>query len=1136
MDSEGSPAQVTAGPEPSAGLWSAPGKPLLLALLALLLIAAAAGLRRIERTNADIESLPQLLRDARTLYLPALHGGSSWTEALLHDHAPGLRAWKLGWLALNGQIDSRALQVVALGLQVAATGLLFLVLVSALKRRWAATLGVAIAAVVAAPAAAGLAPATDSAWGSLLVLLSLLHLTLMLRHDAGSWRWWLGLICGGLNIVAATEGIASALALVVFAAIGKMGPRPAPERRSLLPANTLLVIAGVALGLTRMPGWQALFFAPAAFTAWPFASEAWAVLLWAPAVVCIVSAIRGRTNAAQALPELPALALWAFLQAAVTGAAQPTAAATLLIGSVMVNAACFALLPARDAFSRTRNLILLSAWTIAVGNALLHPAHPPQTAGIEADAPVIVALRRALRSGNTGALREAPGLTADERSAALALVATAGIREFLPASIRRPLHLEPALNAASQGFRAEAVPELPDRGGLPAFGTWPGGDGAAPEAVQFVSAPLATAFPWVQFRVAGTPNFPAASLRLVTNSGAEVAPLGETAVAPDKWRRVNFAAPGEPFRLAVRGASPPAWFAFTAPVEIGGWSRLAGKLPRLWPWLLASGLLLAGGLAIGAWVRVARDGRAAREGPGEPRLNWRVLPWLALGGYAVFFSNHLDPVAGPNDSGGYLNSAKALVEGHLTAAPRTLAGPAGGETDITPYLPTTFRAHPSGRMAPEYPVGFPLEIWAVAQFMPLQRAVPAVLLLQLVLGIVFTRLLAGAFGLPRGWAWLAGGLIGLSPVYLFQALQPQSDGPALVWVTAAVYWAWSSRTKPWHAVLAGFATALAVLIRPANVLCLLPVLFCLAGKWRRTFWWALAGLPGAVFLAWYNRELFGHWLATGYGDPSASFGLRFIPPTLGSYARWLPEFFTPVIVLGLAAPFLRSIPAAARLVLAGWVAVFLAFYALWWCTWDTWFNMRFVLPAAPAMVVLALLVLRALCEKLGWRLFTAGPAAKTLWPTAVAVLALFGFQVARTTARQVLFWMHANHEHADGALWVRDRLPANAVIFAQLASNPLWHYTDQVFIRADHPAVRREPSFLARIRRAGRPIYALTYHWEARNFDLAGERQGADPPDLPGTWQRVAVLRADRIYLWQQTSPDPPAPAKAANESRAPAR
>ena len=28
---------------------------------------------------------------------------------------------------------------------------------------------------------------------------------------------------------------------------------------------------------------------------------------------------------------------------------------------------------------------------------------------------------------------------------------------------------------------------------------------------------------------------------------------------------------------------------------------------------------------------------------------------------------------------------------------------------------------------------------------------------------------------------------------------------ALVWVTAAVYWAWTSREKPWHAILAGLA-------------------------------------------------------------------------------------------------------------------------------------------------------------------------------------------------------------------------------------------------------------------------------------------------------------------------------------------
>lgn len=1095
---------------------------LLWMLGALLLVTSALGLRQIAIANTDLESLAQFSRDAQTIYLPTSPAPEVAAD-LLRDHAPGLRWWKLAWLELNGQVDSRILHLGALALHAFAVGGLFLVLASVWPRRWLAALAVVIAGVFEVPLLAALSPAADSAWGSALVVFSLLHLWLMSHNAAGSVLWMLGLVCGVLNITAATEGLASAVALVGWTALVNARSDSAVRSYATLLANAILALGGFILAAVRASSGDIgtpFGTAPTNFLSWPFSQGAWAIVLWAPAAWCIALSFRRNAATSASLVGFSLLAMWALVQAVGLTSLHsqtPFAAADALAAGFVVNAACFAFFPGPNLFARTRNLFFFAAWAML----LLLPAVAPKAHKIEPDSPITSAFREGLITGDDTLFRQIPDLAPDEQRAGSEIIAKKELHEFLPASIRAPLLVGPLLRTTAPAFHLGGAPKLRERDGLPTFGTW----SAAGGSIQgdFVSAPLATTLPILQFRIGGVLQPPATSLVLRMSDGTEIAPLTQALSSSDKWRRNNFDAPDGQFQIVARDTSATDWIAFTSPVEIGRLSRLAGKIPRFWTWLLAAGVALAGSLAI-----IAMKGARHAHGSGnriasEPLAAWRVVPWIAVCVYAVFFARHVSPVAGPNDAGGYLTLAKTLLDGHVTAAPRTLQGTTAGDGDITPYLTTTFFATKDGRMSAEYTIGFPLEIWAFAQFLPLRFAVPVVIWLQLILGVLFTRLLAKAFGLPDGWAWLAGGIVGLSPLYLFQALQPQSDGPALVWVTAAVYWAWTSREKPWHAILAGLATALAVLIRPSNLLCVVPIVFCLWGKWRQISWWVLAGLPGAIFLAWYNQELFGSWYRTGYGDQQTSgFGLGFISRTLRSYALWLPEFFTPVICLGLAAPFFRSIAVHARLVLTSWVVVFATFYALWWATWDTWFNMRYVLPAMPPMLVMALLVMHRLSERYALPFFNAGTANRIL-PSAILLLALFGFLSARTVERRVLYWMHVNSSHAVAARWVRDHLPANAVIFAKVGTNPLWYYTDLVVIRSDHPRVRQSTAFFEEAIRAGRPVHALTYHFEERGFQWQGARRGSGYPDLPGTWERIAAPWEEDIYVWRLTSLTPPA-------------
>ncbi|HVS53463.1 MAG TPA: hypothetical protein VHD62_14000 [Opitutaceae bacterium] len=1023
----------------------------LLLATALALIALALGLRWIA---ADISDAPRAVDFAPELRDVFSNSDAAGWSVFSSDDFAGAHLWQRGWLALNGgQADARVLALATLVLQIAALVALFALLAREVRLRWLVPLGLVALLLPFTSAFATLRPDPHAASVAGLVLLSSLHLALMARRDARSPAWWLGLALGGLNLLAATAGLASAAALVLWCALARRGG-------ATLRANALLLAGGLALALVRAPevhgeASPAQLFS--ALLAWPYATRAWALAIWAPAILALTTARRRHPC------ERTLLACWAAAQALALAAfigrfaVEPS---LVLASGILANLACFTLLPAADRTDRTRNAVLLGVWLIVVGNGLLDPAP---------------------------SFRDSPSPAAT------------------PDSVGTPLALVAENAAPASAFRGDATPDLPGRDGLPAIGTPAAAGGAA--TGEFVSAPLATRFPLLQIRVSGTLRPPATSLVLRTADGREIAPLAAPFTSLERWKRVNFPAPRGPFRIVARDASATAWLAFTAPVELGELTHLAGKIPPLWPWCLAAGVALAAAAA----AFHAGKSAAKQHERAEDFVAWRALPWIALLGYAVFLSHHVDGVAGPNDSGGYLNSAKLLARGEATAAPRTLFGPAAGENDAAAYAPITFHARADGRLVPEYPMGWPLEIAALAHLISLERAIRLLILAHLVLGVVLTQRLGRVAGLSAGWSWFGAAIIALSPVYLFEGLQPVSDGPALVWVAAAIYCAWTSRDQPWRAALAGLATALAVMIRPSNLLCAVPICFCLAGRGglRRIATWALAGLPGAVALLWYQHALYGHAFTTGYGDVSTSFGARFLVPTLGAYATWLPELFTPLVVLALVAPFTRSIAPRPRLVLGSWAAVFVAFYAFYWCTWDNWYNMRFLLPAAPALVVLSLLVAQNTFARV-----RETPRRAAVGALSIGLLLVL---IARDFAREVLYWPGENRKHAVAAMWAREHLPANAVVFAKHATGSLFFYTDLVFVRTDH-AFAQSPEFLTRIAVAGRPIYALTYHWETRGYEW-GHGRGSGRPDLPGEWKHIASIWEGELTVWQRVGP-----------------
>ena len=339
-----------------------------------------------------------------------------------------------------------------------------------------------------------------------------------------------------------------------------------------------------------------------------------------------------------------------------------------------------------------------------------------------------------------------------------------------------------------------------------------------------------------------------------------------------------------------------------------------------------------------------------------------ALP-LAFAFYACLLAMHIGAYSAGSDQSGYLNSAMLLGRGTSRMPQRVLPGTDFEKTSPRIYVPLGMRdatGNSSGRlMVPVYSTGLPLLIAGMAGIAGWNAAPHATILILSLLGILVTAWLAHEWGLPGIWPWIAALLLACSPLYVTYSLQLMSDMPALVFTTLAVVLAWKSRGhRPW-ALGAGAALAFAVLVRPNNALVLLPAAICLGADWRR---WALlgaGGLPGTVFLLLYNRFNYGAPLDTGYGDLSGLFGAKYVFPTLLFYAVWLPVLISPAGTLFAGLPFLVRRATRKALVLITWISSILGFYAFYKVTSRIWWELRFLLPAFPPMLVGSLWVLRS---------------------------------------------------------------------------------------------------------------------------------------------------------------------------------
>lgn len=482
----------------------------------------------------------------------------------------------------------------------------------------------------------------------------------------------------------------------------------------------------------------------------------------------------------------------------------------------------------------------------------------------------------------------------------------------------------------------------------------------------------------------------------------------------------------------------------------------------------------------------------------------RWFAWFAavvLLVYGTFLGANFTAVAGGSDSSGYLNAAQLLAHGQLTAPLRDFAGLTPSSS--TQLQPLGFIAEPArARLVPTYPLGLPAHLavagllfgWTVG---PLLVGVGAALAAVLLLYAI-----AREFRLAWPLAATAAVMFGVFPVTLFIAIQPLSDVLATTWVLAAVYAALRAHASLRWAAAAGAALAVAVLVRPTNILLLPALTLFVATGWRPLVAAALGGLPGACVLLATNAHLFGSPWQMGYGSIFEAFAADYFAPTMLHFGKWLGTLM-PGLGLALAAVFfgLPRFPIRARLALALWFFVPVIFYAFYEVSGQVWWCLRFILPAVPALLLAAVATLdHFLARHRRTLIITA--AAVTVWAVGLSVFWTREFHTLLTKTYE--------QAYAEVGRWSRTHLPANTVILTNTDSGSLYYYTPFPILRWDQVSVAEFSAQAAHLTRAGRPLHLVI---------LVSEESLALNERVPARWEKVAVVAQRSI--WRYVAPAP---------------
>jgi hypothetical protein len=503
-------------------------------------------------------------------------------------------------------------------------------------------------------------------------------------------------------------------------------------------------------------------------------------------------------------------------------------------------------------------------------------------------------------------------------------------------------------------------------------------------------------------------------------------------------------------------------------------------------------------------------------------------------------------IGGGADAYGYVSQADLWLKGNVMVSQpwvNDVPWPARGWT----FSPLGYRlrgvregdeiVEQQTTLVPTYSPGLPM-------LMAIAKQVAGHCQMFAVVPITGGLLVLATFGIGRrlgssGAGLLAAWLIATSPTFLYMLVQPMSDVPvAAAWALAL--WCLLGGGVG-SALAAGLAAGMTILIRPNLApMVAIAVPWLAACAWRardkrsvmRTLAYAGGMLPAIVAIAWWNNELNGSPMRSGYGTLDQLYAWENVQGNLRKYFLWLMETQTVVALLGLAALFLPGLwpqpspnthfvrgfggPASARSD-RGWFASLLAAStAVLWVQYifygefDAWWFLRFLLAAWPAIF-------------LGTAMLLTWPArmGRRGWATAVLVLAVWlGARGIVMAEDRFAFGMQdGERKYVVVADIVRNRTETRAVILSMQHSGTLRYYGARMTLRYDW----LDPEWLDRtvnwLNEHGAHPYAVLETWEVPLFQRKFGRHS-----VRGTLPMTPLVMPQDVMLFDLTAPAGSAP------------
>ena len=466
-------------------------------------------------------------------------------------------------------------------------------------------------------------------------------------------------------------------------------------------------------------------------------------------------------------------------------------------------------------------------------------------------------------------------------------------------------------------------------------------------------------------------------------------------------------------------------------------------------------------------------------------------------------------IAGGSDSFGYISEAHLFATGRLRLkVPLAHTFPHVTVQEMTPlgYRPAE---DGSDTLVPTYAPGMPLTMAALERIAGMNAVYVVMPALAAIAVWCAYRLGVQLSGPGAGVG--AALLLVTSPAFVFQLLgAPMSDLTAAGWWILALTLLLTNRR--WTMAAAGVAAGMAILTRP-NLLLVVVILgfYLLWQVWstreRRSraivnlVLFSIPVVAACLTVAAFNAAWYGSPFRSGYSTDL--FSLHFWSDNLRNYPRWLTESQTPLILLGLAAPFtvrwLRpggGDRQAAVWMLAGVALTVFASY-LFYMPFEAWWFLRFLLPAYPVLAVLTCVALAAVAARFG-------PVARVIAIALVIGGASVGYRYIKDENAL------GEYRYRLMAEWVRDHVPERSIVLAMQHSGSMQHYSGRQILRYDLVPPVEFDTVLDEIVAAGYHPYLVVDEWEVSTFQQSQRHSAQAALDWPAT----ALLPLGNVRVW----------------------